>query len=205
MQYFCRGDWLPKEQIMALVHLSKENRQSQHTRFLLIIGAFVLLLGLCLAGLAVLIKKKLSQYKWTANLVEECKKYLFWNCFIRVLLQSYLDCCVSVALIYMVKEGAGWNWARYILAGFLTFLIALVPLFFFRFLQLMHEDELLEDTETVQKYGTQWSTLPFNDIASLQYYTVFLVRRLVFAFVSVHLGSRNGGLVLIVVCYISMA
>ena len=138
VKYFCRGDWLPKERIMAMVHLGKEDMQAQHTRLLLIVAVFVLLLGLCLAGLAFLIKKRLNQSSWIARQIEDFRKYLFWNCFIRTLLQSYLDYCVSVALIYMVTESAGWNRDRIILAGFLTLLIVIVPLFFFRFLQKLH-------------------------------------------------------------------
>jgi len=149
-------------------------------------------------------KKLMRKYKRAANLIEQCKNYVFWNFFIRWLLQSYLDYCISVALVYVIKEGVTRMWVWYTLAVLLTILVALLPVALFRSLNILKEDKLLEDLTMIQKYGTLWANYRIDQLASLHYYSVFLLRRLIFAFVSVHLGLRNGGLTLIVACYISI-
>lgn len=86
----------------------------------------------------------------------------------------------------------------------MTLIMCLIIVACSRFMNSLYRREKLNDEDYKQKFGTLWSGLKVDDYMSINYYTVFLIRRLVFSIVSVHLGLRSGVLVLIGAIYISV-
>lgn len=87
----------------------------------------------------------------------------------------------------------------------LTMCLLAMPFIVFRFVKAKFDRYDLDDESIKAKYGVLWEGYNTKNFAAVQYQTIFLVRRLAFAVVSVFIGPWDGGLVLIAVCYICFA
>ena len=104
--------------------------------------------------------------------------------------------------MYKVKESKP---ANQITAAVSTLGLIAIPIFVFFFVKEKYDKHEIDEVSCKTKYGTLWEGTDTRNFAAVQYSTVFLVRRLVFAVVSVNIGPWDGGLVIITVCYINLA
>jgi hypothetical protein len=92
--FIARGDFIPKEKIINTVfkmigknHYHTENDDS-FTRFLIIIIVGIVILAALVVILALILKKYPSKFK---GFVDSIMHQLFWNTFLRLTIQIYLD------------------------------------------------------------------------------------------------------------------
>lgn len=208
-KYFARGEWIPKEAIMEWAHIKQPgeegNPQVQQTMFLLLVIAVCGLLAVIILSVLMFMKK--CTYCRTLNhFIDRQKKWVIWNGCIRALLQSYLEFAITVAAMYLAstiegEELSAGNWIRNAVC---TILLLAVPAVLYMFLSKIFYGDKINDPKTVEKFGTLWTGMNTQNFYAIQYFTVFLIRRIAFAFISIYMGPVSGGLVLITVCYVSL-
>lgn len=206
VQFFARGDWIPKEMIMKKLGLNpdSENLQAQQTKFLILICA-VGGLFLILATVSLILLKRSSHWQKLIDEIEKQKRAMLWNGVIRMWMQSSLDFSVSVALMFIVtKESETPAFIMPTVGVFMTLLLFAVPVSLGWYVHKLWKEDQLHDGSMKEKWGILWDSFRTRDPWALMYIPVFLARRTLFAFISVHLGFWSGCLVLIAVCYVSL-
>lgn len=177
------------------------DKQNEQTLFLIVVIAACLLLALVFIGLIVILRRFHCCRSFNA-LVERQRKWVIWNGCIRALLQSYLEMAVTVAAMYAMKQHTALGWLKAL--GCSVVLLA-IPAVQYMSIKKTFYDAKIENPAISEKYGTLWSGINTGKHEAVQYFTLFMVRRVIFAFISVHLGPVSGGLVLITVCYVSLS
>jgi hypothetical protein len=97
--FFTRFGWIPKDKILNFLHFNSNNTQSKWSRFLLVIVAAFVFVACLLATITFVVRRWQLSHK-AAEYAEWLNGLLFWNGFIRVGLQVYLDFAVSIGMMY---------------------------------------------------------------------------------------------------------
>jgi hypothetical protein len=199
--YFARWDFIPKKKLLEMINFRNEAESDQGVQlklYLLIAGALV-----GIAALAAVFAYVLRKLKPNTSVEKACSSVVqnvFWNGVIRFGIQTYLDLAVvSLLLTTLFNQGdpvfgSQMEPSSRLLTGFAAAaLFATIPILLFRFLWTRFR--WLDDQAS--RYGTLWSGLKSNHFDAVIYHVVFMVRRYLFALISVFAGSYDGGLALL--------
>jgi hypothetical protein len=136
------------------------------------------------------------QHSFTVKLVgylNDVKKTIFWNTIIRTFIQSYLEFSVSTLLLTTVKEPTistdkpiDPTKSDYVKAGLQLSVLIVVPIGLYCLLRYKFKELGNEDVK--QKIGTLYEGIKSSQTAATTYFIVFMVRRLLFAFITVFAG-----------------
>lgn len=206
VQFFARGDWIPKKKIMSMLHLetSSEDKQAEQTKFLLLVCA-VGALFVILATVGIYLLRKSPHWMTLINEIEKVKRSMIWGGVVRMWMQSSLDFAVTAALMFMIdKESKTPVFLKPIAGFFFTLLLLAAPVALGWYVHKLKEEGRLEEQSDKEKWGILWDSYKTRDSWAIMYIPVFLVRRIIFAFISVHIGYRSGCLVLMSVLYLSL-
>jgi hypothetical protein len=117
---------------------------------------------------------------------EKLKVKLHWNFVIRLVIEGYLELVFSVYFnLNYAKCTFSFlgSWVNYFYAIIFAVLIGLAPLFVVGFYSLNFAK--IEDEEFINKFGSVYEGLKTNSRSVIVYTTIFLVRRALFALLTV--------------------
>ncbi|TNV87623.1 hypothetical protein FGO68_gene4551 [Halteria grandinella] len=179
-----------KEKLLSFGSSLSSNQSEESTNILDNMGSMILyLLALCvLVGFALLLKILSKRISWVLTIYNYLANMLFFNIFLRMFLEGYIQYALSSMLNMTSLE---WDTDRNIFSSLLAICIFIAVIIFpsFIWLLLWNKQALLDEEVSQQKFGSTYFELKTFSKSALLYNVFYTGRRLLFALVITFLGD----------------
>lgn len=203
--FIARGDFIPKNKIINIV-LKMIGKPGNHadnndsfTRFLIFIIVCIVIMSALIVILAFILKKYPSKLKGFVDLIWH---QLFWNTFLRLCIQIYLDFSVQAL---MVTANFGNHPKKTVcMYAIAAVFFGLLPFCYFGLIKYNFNKVKEHDATTFRKIGTLFQGVKFNAMLPASYNVIFMVRRFLFAVFTAYMAAKSGAVGLVFVAWLNI-
>lgn len=203
--FIAKGDFIPKEKIinfiLKLIGLKTDatDETNSFTRLLIIIIVGVSIMAVLIVMLAFISKKYPSRIK---GYVDMMMHKLFWNTFLRMTIQMYLDFTVQAFLITAFY----WKYPKKNVAAYAiaAIIFGLLPFGYLGLIKYNFNKVKAHDETILRKIGTLFQGVKFDSMLPASYSIIFMVRRFLFAVFTAYIAAKSGAVGLIFVAWLNI-